>query len=1302
MNINHRYLLRLWAVIIAFVLVSLTASAQKFFRSYYKTQGLCDNSVCCIKQDSNGFLWIGTFNGLSRFDGNSFVSFFHDGNDDSTISNSVVRALCPVDNGIWIATDDGISFYSLDDGKFHHAKVVDDKGKVKRIEGRFNHIVKTSQGILALSSMGDMLRCVADDIFKPVGQHKYGAIATFRDDMVVAVGSDGVYLLDDGGETVVNHLPMNGVSTAQTNIYYSKNKNSLFVGYGIGYKSLAFKIENNRIMPGDEYVPDGLMSTVDYGAATVFGIDGGGVVFDNGIERMSYNPYNSNIGGDAVYTLFVDRQENLWIGTYRMGLNLYNERFRWFSILNRSNHQLSYDIVTSIVPTDQQLYIGLDGGGLELYDRINGSNTTFTTFNSELPGNNITSMIDDGDRIWMTVYTKGLVCYYKSTHKFRTFLMPMTRNDAQNLWTLADDGKGNIWLCGPDVFVFNKMTEKITRVDINSAYSMGVAVKKNSAWLACRYQGLVEVDLKTKKVLRRICSKTKDIALPNDNVCFLYRSHDGALWLTVEHSGFYRLDEKKHTIVSYGLKEGLEDTNVTSMREDAQGNIVVGTYDGLFLMAHGTEKFIRLNVDGDAMEFTYNSSASYGNTTFFGTTKGLIYFDISKIKLPKSSDEVFFLSLELLNDHKTFDLYTSSVDEEITLSHDENFFTIRFSTPDFVPSNRIVYSCKLEGFDTKWREVTAGTMQYTKVPPGDYKFLVRATSDGINWSKPKSLAIVVTPPWYLSWWAELLWTIIVIVIVVVAVRAYLHELAVRHKMELTEVEKESERKLNDAKMNFYTSITHELRTPVFLITAQLEEILDEAKATVRVPSSYLKAIHRNASRLSELINRVVDFRKVGAENLQLSLYRADVVQFLKSKTNSYTEMFSQKRISYEFRSTVDELWLDYDPLKLELIISNLISNAFKYTKEGGRVLLAVSDERDRVVFTVRDNGIGIDERYRDTIFESFFRSERGKKQGKGDGLGLSYVKNFVKLHGGEITVDSVIGKGSIFTFYIPKRETESHAKPALLVDSSVHKDNPAALHSILIVDDERETVDLLMRYLEKEFRVMKAYDGEEGLRIAGEALPDLVLCDIMMSKMDGLQFLHCLKTDKKLQHIKVIMFTAKTAEDDMLSAFDNGADAYLTKPISLKLLRKRIDKLIGQDENAGLMASVGNFVSLASSEGEQLEKKKYTKEQQAFLLRCREIIDDNLQNPDFNINFLADAMTMSHSALYKKIKTITDMSPIEFVNDYKIYKAVQLFRQGETNVETVADACGINDVKNFRTMFKRKMLVTPKQFVQNL
>lgn len=1273
----------------ALVLTSTSVSAQKFFHSFNSTQGLADNTVYCCRQDINGFLWLGTANGLCRFDGTSFTTYQNSPHDKSTINCNIVRDVLPVDSGLWIATDLGIDFYSLRDGIFHHSSR---QGKLTSgIDiPRFNKFQKTEHHLFVVDNGGNVYRHKQGYLFETIRQNgqRYDAIAAYRDNMIVAAGPKGVYLIDEETARIIDHLPFEARITSLVNIYYSRNKSVFFVGYGIGYESHAFRVENNHLRESQAYVPPGLMATCDYGSNTVFGIDGSGLVFDNGEKLTNYTPYNSNISGDAIYSLYVDNQDNLWVGTYRMGLNLYSKQFRWFNILNRNNHHLSYDIIASVVPDGKQLYLGLDGGGLEIYHTDTFERMTFTSENSKLPGNNVISMLNDGDFIWMAVYTKGLVRYSKQTHDFKTWRMPMVEPDANNVWTICNDSLGNIWVGGPDLFVFNKQTGQISHIE-SVNHCMGFALQGEYMWVATRYQGLCKINRRTRQVIAVYSEKVHTPNFPKGELSLVYVDRKGQLWLGYGLGGFYRFDEKQKKVYQYGPNNGLTCDGIRSLQEDETGNMLIGTSNGLFQYVASTNTFVQLNIDDKTADFAPHSCASDGRNMYFGTTNGLIYFNPASIRTSQMVHHVSFTQFMLTNgEEMTADLYRLGT-SEIQLAHNQNFFTICFSVPELVSPERIHFQCQLQGLEEDWKELGhRREVSYTNVPPGSYKLLVRTTNADGTWGEPSVLSIKVSPPWYATWWAKLLWTSLIVAVIAFLIWAYLRSLHIKHQMEMAAIETKSQRNLDEAKMNFYTSITHELRTPVFLIAAQLEEILENAQDTVKVPYTYLDAVRRNALRLNQLISRVIDFRKLGAENLDLQLSRTDVVGFCKEKTDSYTEMFKQKNIKYDFFSSVNELMLDYDVLKFELIISNLLSNAFKYTNRGGHVSLSIEDKPDRVLFSVKDNGIGIDERVRDTIFESFFRSERGRKQGDGDGLGLSYVKNLVELHHGKISVESEMGKGSVFQFFIPKQLGADQTKTqAILVEEPVHKGNPAAMHSILIVDDEQETVEVLERYLESDFKIEKAFNGEEGLQKASDLLPDIIILDLMMPRMTGLEMLTRMKRDKKMQYIKTIVFTAKASEDDMMTAFDRGADVYLTKPVSLKLLRKRIDQLLSKT---------------APITEPFAEHKAYSKEEQKFLLRVREVIDDNLKNPEFSIAFLAEQVGMSHSPLYKKLRQMTGMSLIEFVNDYRIYKAVQLFRQGETNVESVAEAVGINDLKNFRTLFKRKMQMTPKQFVQSL
>ena len=1285
-----------------FFIMSLPSLSADRFRVIDNNNGLSDNSVNCIRQDENGFIWMGTANGLCRYDGLSFTTFRNNPADPTTIFNNNVRAMLSVRGGLWVSTNGAMLFYSFHDGVFHHVSAINSKGKQVQITSQMNSLISIGGNIVCAN--GNMyVKHGGDDKFS-VLPYLVNSLCTYQDKYIVGVGTKGVFLFSKDGKRMIAGCKFNFNATAHASIYYSRNSGLVYVGNGIGQRSYVFRVIGNHIVPADAYVPDNLMAVTDYRHNTVFGVDGGGIIEYAGGKKTQYTSSNSNLCGDAVYSLLADRGGNLWIGTYRAGVSQLSLKRNIFQMLNRKNGSIPYDIVTAVVPAAGSIYMGLDGGGLCIYDRHSGTSRTLTTDNSNIAGNNVISMVKDGPNLWMAVYTRGLALYSTQSGGFSLYTMPAGTIGNNNVWTLCDDGIGRIWAGGPDLFVFDKRTRKFAHTrEMLGMDCASMACRGNYIWIGSNHNGIYKMDKRSMKVVDHYTSTSRGIRIDGNEVRSVFIDSRGRLWFSLYYAGFYCLDEKTLTVHKYGAGDGLANTYVTSVSEDRSGALWMGTYDGLFKFNPKTRTFVRFGADEDiSSTFTYNAATTDGDDMYFGSTKGLLAFNPLHFNYQRHYDGVDLLLLELQNDNqRVFNLYGQQ-HPEISLAHDQNFFSIRFSVPEMDSPNSVHFSCYLKGLEQGWRMMGGErNVSYTNVPPGHYEFYVRCTDSNGQWGRPTVLSITITPPWYATWLALLLWSLIVVGIIVAAFKLYLYELDIKHRVQIVEVQRNTMKRINEAKMNFYTYVTHELRTPVFLIGAQIEELMGWKTSPVQVPQSYLESMHRNTTKLNRLISRVIDFHKMDANATTLNLQLRNVVTFCMTLSEDYANLCAQKHITYKFHCDSNDIRLAFDLDKLETILTNLVSNAFKYTNENGDVTLSVEERPDEVVFTVADNGIGIIEKMRDAIFQNFVRTERGEAKSQGDGVGLASVKSLVELHGGTIHVESEVDSGTRFVFSIPKKtvcddvtDIEPVNMSATSADettpSSVVPANPAATHSILVIDDEQDTVDLLERNLSSDFKVFKAHDGEQGLTVARAELPDIIICDLMMPNMDGMQFLQTLKNDKTLQHIKVIIFTAKTSEDDMIQAYDNGADAYLTKPISLKYLRKRIDRLVAQADSA----NVTNDISR--------EKKSYNKEEQIFLLRCREIIDDNLQSGDFSIDYLADHLAMSHSSLYKKIKAMTGMSLIEFINDYKIYKATQLFKQGVTSVDSVSDRCGFKDVKNFRETFKRKMNVTPKQYVQSL
>ena len=708
----------------------------------------------------------------------------------------------------------------------------------------------------------------------------------------------------------------------------------------------------------------------------------------------------------------------------------------------------------------------------------------------------------------------------------------------------------------------------------------------------------------------------------------------------------------------------------------------------------------------------------------------------SRLNQNAADRKVFFDDFFILGDHRHLSLFGLAL-SNLDLAYDQNFFTISFSVPEFIDSHKLRFRYKLDGLDKEWREIEdVREVSYTNVSPGSYTFLVQTTNGDGTWSNQISkLSIHVCPPWYDTWWARVLWLLIIIGIVYAVFRHYAekqkmkHEIAQKeqeknfeiarkeqekqHELAQKELEKQMIQKNNEDKLNFFANITHELRTPMFLITAPLEELLSSVQRPVRVPYSYLRGMYRNAVRLNKLVNSILDLRKMEAGSLKLKISRRDMVKVCKRLSVDYRALCLQKNIKFRFETGLETLGAEIDIEKVELILSNLVANAYKYTHDGGEVTLRLlqDKEKQQMKLQVSDTGIGIAKDQIEKVFDRYYRVDENSKA-VGDGLGLAFVKSLVELHGGTISLESEVGKGSTFAVVLPLSQPDAAKASAKLpiVEGELQLDeedetdlelasiegsyqSPTATQAILIIDDERETVQLLERYLGKDYKIFKAGDGEEGLRMAADVMPDLVICDVMMPKMDGFEFLGKFKDDKKLQHIPVIMFTAKILEEDKIAAFRYGADAYLTKPISLKFLKARIESFLNRNTS-----SLQNANLSASPQAES----HYSKEDQKFILRCKEIIDKHMCEENFGVDYMASELGMSHSALYKKVKAITSKSVVDMIVEYRIFKAIEMMREGETNISLISDRCGFNEIRSFRAAFKAKIGISPKQYTLQL
>ena len=502
----------------------------------------------------------------------------------------------------------------------------------------------------------------------------------------------------------------------------------IFLGFGIGYPSLAFRMnKENSLEKLEVRIPSSVKTIVDYKDETLFGTDGNGLMVFNESGCSDISSGESDMSSDAIYSLFVDRRQNLWIGTYRGGLNASSEHYDWFQSFCIQNKKLSYDMVTAVVSQKERLYVGLDGGGLNIYDVKNDKLLKYTTHNSGISGDNLLSLSVDDDFAWLGIYGKGLSRYSLSGHTFKNYVLPPVKDkeSANRIWQIKDDGEGNIWIIAEDVYCFNKKSETFTVIDnLSNLNALNIIFENDVIWLCTMGYGLYKFDRKTTEPLEHYFKESEKTPIPGNMVRYMFIDSRNQVWFSIEYAGLYKLDQSSGEVTPYGVESGLTDTNVVGMLEDKSGYLWVSTYNGLFRYNPVNGKFIRFGKEDNltSTQFNYNACFQEGDTMYFGSTGGLFSFKPEDIKYDgEQVNHVYFTNLELLNhENKVVSLYGIQP-EDIHLSYDQNFFTIHFSTPELISPDKVQFSCYMENFENGWSEIShARQISYTNIPPGEY------------------------------------------------------------------------------------------------------------------------------------------------------------------------------------------------------------------------------------------------------------------------------------------------------------------------------------------------------------------------------------------------------------------------------------------------------------------------------------------------------------------------------------------------------------------------------------------------------
>jgi signal transduction histidine kinase/CheY-like chemotaxis protein/AraC-like DNA-binding protein len=902
---------------------------------------------------------------------------------------------------------------------------------------------------------------------------------------------------------------------------------------------------------------------------------------------------------------------------------------------------------------------------------------------------------------------------------------------SNDIFYLKQDRNGNIWIGtnGDGVNVFNPKTGVFhqfhrkalaaeDRLELNGFIRAIEEDGSGNIWIGSNGTGIAIYNpvLGSFTLLNRTNSN-----LPSNNISSIYCDHEGNKWIGSNGGGLTRLD-KHGKFTSYSEADGLSNGVIYKIVADDSARLWMSTNKGISSFDIKSGRFKNYSYQNGLQKSTFYLGAGLRTSTgelFFGGLDGFNFFNPQTLRYNRVVPSLVFTDLKISNRSvvpgpKEAIKEHISVAKEITLGYKQNF-SLDFVALNYTAPQENRYSYKLEGFDKDWNQVGAlRKAVYTNLDPGHYTFRLKATSDDGLWNSPEtSIKIYVRPPFWLTSYAYGVYAFLIVCFLIVwrywGIRRLKNKFAleqervqVRQLIEQERKESERQHEFDQLKIKFLTNLSHEFRTPISLIVGPTEKLLGQENSDAK--RRQLTLVKRNARRLLNLVNHLLDFRKLEANELKLYLTEGDLVSFVKDIVDSFMDISESKNIRFSFFSSLDHLYMSFDKDKLERILFNLLSNAFKFTDKNGEVVLKIERGLDsNVKITVSDTGVGIAPAIREKIFERFFQDNSNTGVlNQGSGIGLSITKEFVRLHGGSIELESVPGKGSVFTVLLPYAENTgrfvSHEQPVeqgnnvLVEESAKQSENiPGPEKStVLLVEDNEDFRSYLKENLEAWYKIAEASDGKEGWQKVLSMHPQVVVSDISMPYMDGIALCQKIKSDKRTSHIPVILLTALTGESNHLKGLRTGAVDYLTKPFNFEILNIKIRNLLGLNQN--FKSTYTRHIKIDTPDA------VVQSDDEKLMLTITRYIEDNIDNPELTVEELSKHVFMSRGSLYSKIVALTGETPVEFIRSFRLNKAAELLEHSDMKIAQIGYAVGFTTPNYFTRAFKAKFNISPSDY----
>ena len=1296
------------------------------FKQLSITEGLSHNTVNAISQDSKGFMWFGTRNGLCRYDGYNITRYFHEEGDSTTISHDFITKLYndPCRNVLWISTEQGICKYNPQNEQFTRYHIEgNNKNSVLFLNTSDSRLLTgCSNGIYQYDNEKNSFTPFILNEGK--GENIRGLVEDSNN--VLWINSNKGVKRYNLKKEQFEPLPLNIRPFLETCIQLVMLPGNQLL-FNTPQEVFVYNINNDSLYPlaAIKDIRQFRCATTDTMNNIWLGTENGIFIYDQTFRLVTHYQQSesdlSNLNDSPIYSLFEDYNHNMWVGTYFGGVNYFiyaSDQFRIYPYGNSPNH-LSGKAVRQIINTpDNGLYIATEDGGLNYLNsnrEITRSERLHERMN--IKARNIHSLlIDSKQNLWIGLFLRGMNYYMPKENKTLSFNDGMGKNSSG--FCIIEDETGKIWYGGPSgLFTLKKQNGsfQLKKVSALPVFCM-LNLNDSIIWTGNRQNGIYQINKRTEEQ-----TPLPQFSSSKLYMTYLYMDSQGNIWAGTNNDGLFVLNKKGEKLKSYSKKE-LGSNAIKGIIEDDQNTIWIGTDNGLCNIQPKSGLISRYTIaDGlPTNQFNYSSVCKKPDgELFFGTINGMISFYPEQVRPVEPHFNIALTGVWSNNDVVSSSnpdaLLPASISESdvMTLTHEQaQSIRIEYSGLNYQYKDKTQYAMKLEGIDKEWQFVgNQHQVRFSNLPTGDYTLKIKASNDGVNWDEKgqKELTIHVLPPWWLSIWAYLTYVCMVLCIIYLAYKYTKARLILLMRLKTEHEQRVNMEKMNQSKINFFTYVSHDLKTPLTLILSPLQRLIKQ-KQIDNNDREKLEVIYRNANRMHYLIDELLTFSKIEMQQMEINVRKGNIMHFLEEISHIFDIVSKEKEIDFivSLEETDEEVW--FSPSKLERIMYNLLSNAFKYTQPGDYVKLSAKllkkDSENFIEISVKDSGRGIPKEMKDKIFDSYFQVEK-----------KDLTKSLIHMHKGEIKVESEVGNGSEFIVSLNVSESaySSSEKSLESITSeeiqkynlrmketielipdqliSTEQDNTDVKESILIVEDNKEMNDYLAEIFSKDYQVFRAYNGAEACKLLKKQLPDLIVSDVMMPVMDGLELTAYVKQDLNSSHIPVILLTAKTDELDHTQGYLKGADAYITKPFNAQNL-----ELLVQNMRTNRKQNIEYFKRIEKLNITQITNNP---RDEVFMKELVDLIMANIKDEEFGVTEIITHMKVSRSLLHTKLKSLTGCSITQFMRTIKM-KEAKIHLQNGMNVSEASYAVGMSDPNYFTKCFKKEFNITPTEFIKQL